>query len=151
MKGCARTSVAVILAVSFIAGCATHPDAIAPAYVSPLQYSNCDCDQIRMELVRVNAKIMEVAGVQERTANKDDAAMAVGIILFWPALLFLASGDNRKEELARLKGEYDCLESLAIQKRCDYSDQLMAARQEREKEVKAKKEKEEEQSKSQAF
>jgi hypothetical protein len=102
--------VSVILSASFIEGCETYPDKIAPAYVSPLQYSNCDCDQIRMELMRVNAKVMEVAGVQERTTNKDSAAMAVGLILFWPALFFLASGDSRKEELARLKGDYDCLE-----------------------------------------
>lgn len=135
----ARMFVSVMLSASFIGGCAAHPDSVAPAYVSPLQYSNCDCDQIRMELMRVNAKVMEVAGVQEQTANKDSAAMAVGLILFWPALFFLASGDNRKEELARLKGEYDCLEGLAIQKHCEYAGDLVEARKKREEDARIKK------------
>lgn len=40
--------------------------------------------------------------------------MGVGLVLFWPALFFLA-GDDQKEELARLKGEYEALEKASIQ------------------------------------
>lgn len=43
--------------------------------------------------------------------------MGVGLVLFWPALFFLAEGD-KKEELANLKGQYDALDQAAIQKRC---------------------------------
>ena len=73
-----------------------------------MQYSNYDCDQIRGEIVRVGARVNQVAGVQDKRAKNDQIAMGVGLVLFWPALFFLASGD-KKEELSRLKGEYDAL------------------------------------------
>ncbi len=135
-----KLTMVVLVLISFVSSCATPPDKIAPSYVSPLQYSGCDCDQIKQELIRINRKVMEVTGVQERTANKDAVAMGVGLVIFWPALFFLAGGDNRKEELARLKGEYDCLESLAIQKKCDIAAELQEVRrlrEEREKEKQA--------------
>jgi hypothetical protein len=46
--------------------------------------------------------------------------MAVGMILFWPALFFLEGGDGpQAAEYGRLKGERDALERVAIQKKCD--------------------------------
>ena len=140
-----------VVTLSLISACAPHPDAITPAYVSPLQYSNSDCDQLKQELIRVNRKVMEVSGVQERTANKDSVAMGVGLIIFWPALLFLAGGDNRKEELARLKGEYDCLEELAIQKKCDIAPELEAARKARQEQANKQKDEEKEKAAQMGF
>jgi hypothetical protein len=137
-----RSAFVVFILLMFITGCAKSPDSISPTYVSPLQYSNCDCDQIKQEIARIGRKVDEVAGVQQRTANKDSVAMGVGLVLFWPALFFLASGDNKKEELARLKGEYECLESLAIQKKCDIAPELEAARKRREELAQKKKEEE---------
>ncbi len=127
-----------------IAGCSTPPDKISAAYVSPLQYSSYDCGQIGMELQRVNRRVIEVTGAQQKEADKDAVAMGVGLVLFWPALFFLA-GDDHSAELARLKGEYDALESAAIQKKCSIAEQLKMARMEREKakaEAKEKMEKE---------
>ncbi|MEA3643102.1 MAG: hypothetical protein VBE63_24640 [Lamprobacter sp.] len=43
--------------------------------------------------------------------------MGVGLVLFWPALFFLA-GDDQKEELSRLKGEYEALQQAAIRQDC---------------------------------
>ena len=43
--------------------------------------------------------------------------MGVGLVLFWPALFFLATPDQ-KEELAQLKGDYDALQAVALQQRC---------------------------------
>jgi len=57
--------------------------------------------------------------------------MGVGLVLFWPALFFLA-GSDKKDELARLKGEYDALEQAAIQKDCMIASELREARQQRE-------------------
>jgi hypothetical protein len=54
------------------------------------------------------------------------------LILFWPALFFLASGDDKKAELAHLKGEYEALEHAAIQKNCAVADELRAAKAQRE-------------------
>lgn len=100
-------------------------------YVSPLQYSDYSCDQIKQELLRVNRRVVEVSGAQQKHADNDAVAMGVGLVLFWPALFFLASGD-KKDELARLKGEYDALEQAAIQKNCIIASELREARQQRE-------------------
>lgn len=43
--------------------------------------------------------------------------MTVGLVIFWPALFFLAGGD-KKDELSRMIGEYDALDGIAIEKNC---------------------------------
>lgn len=57
-----RTIVTAALCASILAGCASSPSEISAAYVSPIQYSGYDCDQIRSELVRVSSRVREVAG-----------------------------------------------------------------------------------------
>ncbi len=42
--------IATLVLSSFIIGCASSPDKIKTAYVSPMQYKNYDCDQIASEL-----------------------------------------------------------------------------------------------------
>lgn len=120
--------VTAALCASILAGCASSPDRISAAYVSPIQYSGYDCDQVRSELMRVSGRVREVAGAQKQQANSDAIAMGVGLVLFWPALFFLAGGNDRKEELSRLKGEYDALEQAAIQKSCPVAAELQAGR-----------------------
>jgi hypothetical protein len=41
-------------------------------------------------------------------------------VLFWPALFFLEGGDGAEaQEYARLKGEFDALQQMSVQKRCN--------------------------------
>ncbi len=115
------------LCASLASACATAPDKISASYTSPLQYSGYDCDQIRSEMMRVSAKVREVAGVQHRQAKNDKWAMGVGLVLFWPALFFLV-GSDKKEELAHLKGDYDALQEVAIQKKCPVVQEIQTAR-----------------------
>ncbi len=44
--------------------------------------------------------------------------MGVGLILFWPALFGLAATKDRKEELGRLKGEYEAIDHNIRGKQC---------------------------------
>ncbi|CAN1546852.1 hypothetical protein MCEMIH16_01997 [Caulobacteraceae bacterium] len=120
--------IAVVLSAAMLTACATAPDKIQASYVSPIQYSAYDCDQIRAELLRVSGRVREVAGAQKRQSNNDAWAMGVGLVLFWPALFFLAGGSDRKEELARLKGDYDALEQAAIQKKCPVAQEIRSGR-----------------------
>lgn len=111
----------VVIALG-IAGCASSPDKIETSYVSPLQYRNYDCDQIAAELERVTRRANELYRSLKKTADNDAAQMGVGLVLFWPALFFLEGGDGpQAAEFARLKGERDTLEKLAIEKKCDPS------------------------------
>jgi hypothetical protein len=111
-------SKSALVGLLLIAGCATSPDKISATYVSPLQYQSFTCPQIEGELQRVGVRVGEVTGQQKRAANSDNLAMGVGLIVFWPALFFLASDNNKKEELARLKGEYDALQQAGNTKDC---------------------------------
>ncbi len=113
---------AALCAAIATASCASNPDSISATYVSPLTYQSYDCGQIRNELVRVGNRVSEVTGQQRRAANNDAVAMGVGLVLFWPALFFLAGGGDQREELARLKGEYDNLQVVATEKRCDFAE-----------------------------
>ena len=102
-----------------ISACATQPEEISAAYVSPLQYQNYNCDQIRMELSRVTRQASDLHGSLKKSADNDEAQMAVGLLLLWPTLFFLEGGDGpQAQEYARLKGERDALEQSAIQKSC---------------------------------
>jgi len=126
-------SVALILIAALLSsGCATAPHKISASYVSPLQYYGLSCEQIQQEMMRVSAKVGEVSGVQKGEATKDAWAMGVGLILFWPALFFLM-GSDKKEELARLKGEYVALEQAAIHNNCGFVAELEKAREEYKK------------------
>ena len=123
---------AIFIIVSFLNGCSTNPDKISGTYVSPLQYQGSSCNQIRQEFMRVNRKILEITGKQRNESTKDKVALGVGLVLFWPALFFMI-GDDKKDELARLKGEYEALERIAIQKECDIVAELEEAKRQREK------------------
>ncbi|QBQ53073.1 metal ABC transporter ATP-binding protein [Nitrosococcus wardiae] len=103
-----------------IVGCASSPDKIQTSYVSPMQYKNYDCDQIAGELGRISHRANELHGNLKKTADNDKAQMALGMVVFWPALFFLEGGDGPEAaEYGRLKGERDALEKAAIQKKCD--------------------------------
>jgi len=102
-----------------LAGCASSSTDIAPQYVSPLQYSNYSCDQIGAEAQRVSARASELAGVQDSKATSDSVAMGVGLVLFWPSLLFIKGDGQSAAELGRLKGEFETLQKVSISKNCN--------------------------------
>ena len=120
-----RKLLAVAVSAATLSACASAPDKISANYVSPMQYSSYDCDQIRTEMVRVAGHVQEVSGVQSKAHTRDQVAMGVGLVLFWPALFVLAAGD-KKEELANLKGQYEALDRSAIEKKCAVAAEVSA-------------------------
>jgi hypothetical protein len=109
----------VALATSLALGaCAASPDDIAPQYVSPMAYSAYTCQQIHSEMMRIRTRAAEVAGRQRREATNDKLAMGAGLLGFWPALILLANTNDRREELARLRGEYEALHQAGTLKTC---------------------------------
>ena len=56
--------------------------------------------------------------MQDKNASNDAVRTTVGVVLFWPAVLF-NNGDNaHAAELARLKGEMQAIEDAARRKNC---------------------------------
>jgi hypothetical protein len=112
---------AVVLSAVSIAmtGCATSPDKIPAQSVSTIPYEQYNCKQVAADSDRVSRRVGELQSSLQKTASNDQAQMAVGMILFWPALFFLEGGDGPEAaEYARLKGERDALEIVSIRKEC---------------------------------
>lgn len=112
-------TLSVLVSTALAAGCASHSHEIQPDYVSPLEYQEYNCRQIQGEMRRVSRRAAELAGGIDEEADSDEAEMAVGMILFWPALFWLEGGDDeRSAQYARLRGEYNALEQAGIKRDC---------------------------------
>jgi hypothetical protein len=110
--------VASLLLVTIIAGCSTAAKDITPSAVSPAMYANYDCDQVKLELMRVTTEVNTMTGKLDKNRENDNMATAAGIILFWPALFFLGGTKEQEARYAQLKGEYNALEQTSILKKC---------------------------------
>lgn len=120
-----KTFVALV-AVSLV-GCATSPDNISAAYVSPIQYQSYSCSQLREEATRVSSRAIQVSGAQSSKATTDAVAMTVGVIVFWPALFLLKGDGTTAAEVSRLKGEMDAIEQASVKKKCGIQFQKSSA------------------------
>ena len=118
----ARKIVSTIVLGAFLsanlAGCATKGADVQAGYVPASLYSNLTCDQIAQELYDVGLKAGELSGQLDTAAGKDAGLVAVGIILFWPALFFVGGDKNKEAQLAQLKGTRDALIKAAKAKGC---------------------------------
>ena len=102
-----------VIVCLFVTACAKQPEAIAPAYVSPLPYKNYDCDSLAQEGVRIEEALTQVAA-QQRGARRNDIA---GVIILGLPVSWL-SGGNVADQIARLKGEQKMVRQLIIEKKC---------------------------------
>ncbi len=107
-----------LVVITMMAGCATAGKDVASTYVSPAQYSNLDCSQIRDELGRVHGRVGQLTGRLDEAANNDKMLVGVGMLIFWPALFALGGTKQQEAELSRLKGEYDALQLASTTKKC---------------------------------
>jgi outer membrane murein-binding lipoprotein Lpp len=107
-----------ITAAAVLAGCATASKDIATSYVSPIQYQSYDCDQLASESQRLSSRVQQLGGRLDEAASNDKAIMAVGAIIFWPALFALGGTKQQEAEYARIKGEAEALQQSAIAKKC---------------------------------
>ena len=109
------------LALPFIlmAGCASSPDKIDAAYVSPLKYRNYDCEQIALEMDYVGQRTNKLYHRLKKDESADNWQMGIGLVLFWPSLFLLEGGDGPgSAEYSQLKGNYEALQSNSVQKKC---------------------------------
>ncbi|MEE8334028.1 MAG: metal ABC transporter ATP-binding protein [Alphaproteobacteria bacterium] len=117
-----KCKVALSLGCLVLAGCASSSENIQASYVSPLKYNSYTCPQMGEEYARVLGKSMQVNKRQDDTAGNDSVAMGVGLVLFWPALFFIAS-DDQKEDVANMKGNLNAIEEISIKKNCSQLSQ----------------------------
>lgn len=110
--------IATITAAALIAGCATNPDKIDAAYVSPTKYADLDCQQLAAERVNIERRTLEVKTKAERKHKNDSTKMGVGLLLFWPTLFFISGDGPEAAEYAQLQGEARAIREAATSKHC---------------------------------
>lgn len=110
-------AIAMISAV-VLSGCAKSANQVTASYVSPLGYESYSCEQIGMEAQRVSARVAQLSGAQDQKATSDAVATAAAIVIFWPAAFMVGGDDQTTAELSRLKGEFETIERVSIQKNC---------------------------------
>jgi len=116
MKG---KSILGALGLLYVAGCASSPDEMQRAYVSPTQFAPLSCGQLSGELERVSSRKVELYTQLKKTSDNDAVQMGLGLVLFWPTLFFLEGGDGpQAAEYSRLMGEEDAIEKTMVQKDC---------------------------------
>lgn len=110
--------ITLALASTLIA-CASNPDKIDAAYVSPLKYKDYDCDQLALEMDYVGQRTNKLYQRLKSERNADNWQMGVGLVLFWPSLFLLEGGDGPEaSEYAQLKGEFEALRINSVQRKC---------------------------------
>lgn len=116
------TTIAAAVALT-VAGCATPPDRVQPAYVDPMQYRDYSCDQMARSMSNRSRRIADLHGRMQKEATGDAIGVGVSIALFWPAafLVGIDNNDAQESEYRRLTGEYRALEEQAVLKDCDVS------------------------------
>lgn len=116
-----KKPLAYLVILAMLGGCASGASKITPAYVSPMQYKDYSCDQITAEMQRLSGRANQLAGRLDKAEENDKMIMGAGLILFWPALFALGGTKEQEAEYSRLKGEYDAIHQMAIQKNCGVS------------------------------
>ena len=101
-----------------IGGCASSSEKVTAQYISPLQYQNYTCAQLAEEAQRISSRVAQVSGVQDQKATSDAVATAAAIVIFWPAAFLVGGNDQTTAELSRLKGEFETVEKVSVQKNC---------------------------------
>lgn len=97
--------------IFILASCTPGAKSVSPVYVSPLEYSAYDCEQISAEIRRVSRRSSELAGQVDQIVDGENTAQ------FWG----LPSGNEsiaKKQEYARLLGQFEALEQASIEKKC---------------------------------
>jgi hypothetical protein len=105
--------------ILLVTGCASSPDKIDAAYVSPVKYQSYQCDQVATEMDYVGHRTTKLYHRLEKERTADNWQMGIGLVLFWPSLFLLEGGDGPEAaEYAQLKGEYEALRETSVSKQC---------------------------------
>ena len=103
-----------------LSACASNPDKLGQSYVSPLKYADYTCRQLASEQETVSSRTVEVYNRLKKERTADNWQMGIGLLVLWPTLFLLEGGDGvEATEYSRLKGEYEALRQVNLQKSCD--------------------------------
>lgn len=115
-----KNKITSLFLVAGLFACASQPEKIQATYVSPSEYNGFSCEELEEEMRSVSNRVNILTGKLKKEADNDNIQMGVGLVLFWPALLFLEGGDGPEAaEYALLKGKYSAIESKHNKNKCE--------------------------------
>lgn len=109
---------ALVSSAIFLSACASSPDHVPAAYVSPISYDNLTCEQIREEAQRLNVRVAELTGQQASDQGRDIMAASVAVVIFLPAVLFIRGDRQTAAQLSQVKGEIEAIKIANQKKNC---------------------------------
>ena len=112
---------AVLVTALLLGGCASKSADITPAYISPVTYQNFTCQQLQMEAEGVSQRAAVASGQQDKARKNDVVKTTVGVVLFWPVLLFNEGDGAKANEVANLKVQMRAIEQASVQKNCGFN------------------------------
>ncbi|MBP2281552.1 hypothetical protein H4W00_002365 [Psychrobacter sp. PL19] len=119
MKNKLPITLITLATVFILSGCASKSINIPATYVSPNEYASFSCSTLEDEMREISQRVATTTGQVDKKASVDSWQMGVGLVLFWPALLFLEGGDGvLQSEYALLKGKYEAVSSQYNRKGC---------------------------------
>lgn len=121
MKNRVRSVAVAAITGVVAASCASRPEDVTAAYISPVQYQSYSCRQLGQEAQAVSGRAAVASGQQDAQRSRDTAVTAAAIVIFWPAAFLVGGNSGNTAELARLKGQMEAIEAASIQKRCGIS------------------------------
>jgi hypothetical protein len=110
----------VVAMAVILAGCASKSAEISPNFVSPVLYQNYTCQQLGAEAQTVSQQAAIATGQQDKIHDEDVAKTTVGVILFWPVLLFNKGDGPAAANVANLKGQMQAIQQASVQKQCGF-------------------------------
>ena len=115
-----KNYMALFLMSLVLAACASKSSEITPTYVSPVGYQNYTCDQLGQEAQTVSRRAAIASGQQDKIRQDDTVKTTVGVVLFWPVLLFNKGDGQQAVELASLKGQMQAIQDESVVKNCGF-------------------------------
>ena len=108
--------IACIALVGLVAACGAR--ASNPVAISQPGDKSLTCEQIAVQVKANNDLAVKKAGGDQATIDQNAAAVAVGTILFWPAMLAVDLSNAEQIELRALHDRNKSLERLYKKKDC---------------------------------
>lgn len=105
---------AIVSLAMFTVACAQTPEKVLAFSISEEAYSGKDCAGLSDEANRLGGAL-DVEYENQRKARSNDAAG----VFFLGLPVASMSGQNRSDEIARLKGELNAVENVAQTQSCD--------------------------------
>jgi hypothetical protein len=108
-------------------GCATRSGDVVPRKADPAEFASWNCERIDEESDRVQLRAADVAYAVDARVGNNMIALGLGVMVFWPALLAMRPDGMEAQELAALKGRFEALRSVALQRGCPPPSETMTA------------------------